>query len=132
MQEAIKTLQRALEDPRLSSPISPSRPGPSLDIVGHMMSPMEVVGHLKSPMEVVGHLKSPLDAGHLKSPLEWGHMRSPLEPGTPAPFSALPSVSWDPEQDAAFHREFLEGGLDALRRLSGSDGESLPPWTITR
>ena len=122
MQEAIKTLQRALEDPRLSSPISPSRPGPSIDIVGHM----------KSPLEVVGHLRSPLDVGHLRSPLEWAHMRSPLDPGTPAPFSALPTASWDPDQDAAFHREFLEGGLDALRRLSGSDGESLPPWTITR
>lgn len=44
-----------------------------------------------------------------------------------------PPASWDPEQDAAFHREFLESGLDALRRLSSTDGaESLPPWTITR
>lgn len=45
-----------------------------------------------------------------------------------------PVSVWGPDQDVAFHREFLESGLDALRRLSVPDngGESLPHWTITK
>ncbi|KAF8528486.1 hypothetical protein BU17DRAFT_37976 [Hysterangium stoloniferum] len=82
IQEAIKTLQRALEDPRLA------------------------LAGTKAHLAPV----------------------TPLQPMAPG------DGPWDPDQEAAFHREFLEGGLDALRRLSGAKGgdESLPPWTITK
>lgn len=30
------------------------------------------------------------------------------------------------------HREFLEGGIECLRRMSGNNLENLPHWTITK
>ena len=111
MQEAIKTLQRALEDPRLApGRVSQQNALPDADSQGR--------SYVVEPA-------TPSTSSE-ESPLLWTNAQKwgtkPLAP-----------AAWDQDQDAAFHREFLESGLDALRRLSGtSGGESLPPWTITR
>ncbi|KAF8513302.1 hypothetical protein JB92DRAFT_2924631 [Gautieria morchelliformis] len=111
MQEAIKTLQRALEDPRLS----PGR-------VSQQQSLPEIESQAVSFIVEPDTPSTSSDGSHSSRILaqRWG--TNPLAP-----------AAWNQDQDAAFHREFLESGLDALRRLSGtSGGESLPPWTITR
>jgi abelson tyrosine-protein kinase 1 len=111
MQEAIKTLQRALEDPRLT----PGR-------VSQQKSLSEIRSQAVSFTVEPDTPSTSSEGSHSSQILaqKWG-----TKPLFPAP--------WDQDQDAAFHREFLESGLDALRRLSGTGGgESLPPWTITR
>ncbi|GJJ14060.1 hypothetical protein Clacol_008317 [Clathrus columnatus] len=103
IQEAIKTIQRALEDPRLTS-------GP-----------------------VRAAIEGSSDSGHTESLISLPDVpASTTSEYMVAPFA--PTAVWNPDQDAAFHREFLESGLDALRRLSVplDNGDSLPHWTITK
>jgi hypothetical protein len=129
IQEAIKTLQRALEDPC----VAPA------GTRGHIEP--EGTTHARTQGRVQGlGLQIGPDASppQVLSPAPTTSPEAVAPQWSPAPTSAQSATSvatvWDPEQDSVFHREFLESGLDALRRLSGprDEEESLPPWTITR
>ena len=40
--------------------------------------------------------------------------------------------SKSPQEADQLHREFIESGIDSLRRISGGSDRSLPSWTITK
>ena len=104
MPEAIKTLQRALE-----RQVEKER---STDTI------IEEVVILSEEAE-------PLDPEGLTSPSPAGSIHSKVRTDTLA--SARARASTD-----TLDREFLEGGIDALRRMSKGSEISLPPWTITK
>ena len=117
MAEAIKTIQRALEDPRLAIARSPK--------------PAKSVGDTDTLGLTSVAMPTPLSSSESSSgSLQYVWTTRDATEGYTQAVSPGPG---GPDQDVAFHREFLESGLDALRRLSGTGGgESLPPWTITR
>ncbi|KAF8528481.1 hypothetical protein BU17DRAFT_80889 [Hysterangium stoloniferum] len=157
IQEAIKTLQRALEDPRLApagtraymragdgGPAQAASPPTTLSSARTWASVQDAGAVCDATSAwaaaVVAEAASrPAVSGADRPPpppyAQYSAPATPLWPTTPGSgWPAATPAAWDSDQEAAFHREFLEGGLDALRRLSGVEGgdESLPPWTITR
>ena len=54
-----------------------------------------------------------------------------LPPRPPSPTSSVASSSRSRAPRDTLDREFIETGIDALRRLSGAE-TTLPSWTITR
>ncbi|KAF8584749.1 hypothetical protein K439DRAFT_1653139 [Ramaria rubella] len=121
IQDAMKTLQRALEEPRVAvGPGAQAKAFPAIE------GPKAAEGlGLTTVVDPATPSSSSSGSQYVWAPTAGAQAWGATPTSTPA--------AWDPEQDAAFHREFLESGLDALRRLSNSGGgESLPPWTITR
>ena len=104
MPEAIKTLQRALEGQ-----------------VEKEWSPQTMI----EDVEIFSEEAEPLDAEWLSSSSSSGSIRSKLRADSLA--SAKARTSED-----ILDREFLESGIDALRRMSRGYEPSLPPWTITK
>ena len=107
--EAIKTLQRALEH-----------------VVALEQEQQEKAVVLSSE-DVMGHTASPINEGE-------GLQLSgvPDVSSRDSRASSLPSnISSTLERDT-LDREFIESGIDALRRCSGDRELSLPSWTITR
>ena len=104
MPEAIKTLQRALERQ-----------------VEKEQSPETMI----EDVEVLSEEAETLDPEGLSSSSTSGSIRSKLRTDSSA--SARARASGD-----TLDREFLESGIDALRRMSKGTELPLPPWTITK
>ena len=104
IQEAIKTLQRALERQAEKE-----------------QSPETMV----EDVEILSEEAEPLDPEGLSSPPTSGAVRKKLRMDSLA--TARARASRD-----TLDREFLESGIDALRRMSKASMLSLPSWTITK
>jgi hypothetical protein len=93
MAEAIKTLQRALEDPRLST--------------------------RRTSVQLNEGLQFDLDPSYTRI--------------LPSPLGSIGEAAIEVD-DGLTHREFMEEGVSALRRMSGDRDQSLPavcvPWQI--
>ena len=103
--EAIKTLQRALER----------------DVEKEQSTHTMIEG-----VEILSEEAEPLDPGGLTSPSLPGSIGI-LKVRTDTLASARARASKD-----TLDREFLEGGIDALRRTSKGSEITLPSWTITK
>ena len=104
MPEAIKTLQRALER-QVEKERSPEATIEDVEVLSEEAEPLDLEGLSSSPTS--------------------GSLRSKLRTDSLA--SARARSSRD-----TLDREFLESGIDALRRMSKGSELSLPGWTITK
>ena len=105
MPEAIKTLQRALE---------------------RQVEKERSTDTMIEDVEILSEEAQPLDPEGLTHPSPAGSIRS-IKVRTDTLASARARASRD-----TLDREFLESGIDALRRMSKSSEISLPSWTITK
>lgn len=126
MPEAIKTLQRALErvvEKEGSSSGSSAVPEVELVIVDASPPPPTKGGLTKMVRRISMQSNAPVLRGQLK--------RSKTA-SSQAPTNSS-SEGKGPKAKDTLDREFIESGIDALRRMSQDiDGLSLPSWTITR
>jgi abelson tyrosine-protein kinase 1 len=136
MPEAIKTLQRALErEVEKEGSLGLGGPGVGVAVgagvpVGEMEGrratmPTVVVGGTTPTVDVggLGRRQTIASAGSKGSKGD----ESVTESGTG---SGSGSEGWRAKD--TLDREFIESGIDALRRVSNGPDVSLPSWTITK
>ncbi|KII83772.1 hypothetical protein PLICRDRAFT_95753 [Plicaturopsis crispa FD-325 SS-3] len=127
MPEAIKTLQRALErvvEMEDGSPVESRGRANSDGQMPVVQAGVVGAGGFASPT-AVGMMKKMSMVGDLAAESQDMHRTI----STPA---AAPLAESTPVTRDTLHREFLESGIDALRRLSHGAQMNLPSWTITR
>jgi abelson tyrosine-protein kinase 1 len=117
MPEALKTLQRALE--RLVEKESREGSGEERTVKEVVMKASESGNGKDKKARLVGMLK------RTKTVMSTETSSS----GSKGSTSWSGSDGWSRD---TLDREFIENGIDALRRMSGGETTSLPSWTITR